>query len=216
VTRDLYAPDEAGLVPADALRASLGCGNPSALVDLHEGETVLDLGSGGGIDVLLSARRVGPTGMAFGLDMTPQMLALARRNAAEAGVTNARFLEGAIEEIPLPGGSVDVVLSNCVINLSPDKDRALREAFRVLKPGGRVAIADLVFPEEPPASVRSSHEAWAGCVAGALTADEYHEKLEAAGFVDVSVEPTRTFDAAAAGATLWSAFVRARKPGGTR
>jgi SAM-dependent methyltransferase len=212
VTQDLYRAEDEAAVPAAALRASLGCGNPVALVELHPGETVLDLGSGGGIDVLLSARRVGPQGTAYGLDMTPEMLELARRNASEAGVSNARFLEGTIEQIPLPNETVDVILSNCVINLSTDKDRVLRESLRVLKPGGRLAVSDLVFPEPPPPSLRTSYEAWAGCVAGALTAGEYREKLEAAGFVDVTLEPTRTFDAAEVGATLWSAFVRAEKP----
>jgi SAM-dependent methyltransferase len=212
VTRDLYDEAQGSSVPPDALRASLGCGNPTALAELHPGEIVLDLGSGGGIDVLLSARRVGPRGKAYGLDVTPQMLELARKNRDAAGIANAEFLEGSIEEIPLPAGSVDVILSNCVINLSPDKDRVLREAHRVLKPGGRFAVSDLVFPEEPPASVRGAFEQWAGCVAGALTAREYRTKLEAAGFTDVTLEPTRTFDAADVGAPLWSAFVRARKP----
>ncbi len=216
VTRDLYDADQEAAVPADAVRASLGCGNPTALVDLRPGEVVLDLGSGGGIDVLLSARRVGPSGKAYGLDVTPEMLMLARKNLDEAGVANVEFLEGSIEEIPLPDDTVDVILSNCVINLSPDKDRVLQEALRVLKPGGRFAVSDMVFPEEPPASVRRSVESWAGCVAGALTADEYRAKLEAAGFEDVVLEPTRTFDAKEVGATIWSAFVRAKKPSAAR
>ncbi len=211
VTRNLYDTEQEGAVPADALRASLGCGNPTALADLHPGEVVLDLGSGGGIDVLLSAKRVGPAGRAYGLDMTAEMLELARKNQREAGVANAEFLEGTIEAIPLPDDSVDVILSNCVINLSTDKARVLREAFRVLKPGGRFAVSDMVFPEEPPQDLRRSYEAWAGCVAGALTVREYEENLRGAGFVDVSLEPTRTFEASEVGATLWSAFVRARK-----
>lgn len=212
ITRDLYDAGEAASLPGDAMRASLGCGNPTALAELHPGEVVLDLGSGGGIDVLLSARRVGPTGKAYGLDMTPEMLALARKNRDAAGASNAEFLEGTIENIPLPDRSVDVILSNCVINLSTDKERVLREAHRVLKPGGRFAVSDLVFPDEPPAATRRSYESWAGCVAGAMTVAEYRAKLEGAGFVDVTLEPTRTFDAKEVGAPLWSAFVRARKP----
>jgi SAM-dependent methyltransferase len=235
VTAGLYAHDEATSVPADALRASLGCGNPTALAALQPGEVVLDLGSGGGLDVLLSARRVGPTGFAYGLDMTDEMLALAERNRQAAGVANARFLKGHIEAIPLPDASVDVVISNCVINLAADKARVLREAFRVLRPGGRFAVADVVVQGVLPPALRADLEAWAGCVAGALAEDEYRRLLAAAGFVDIAVEVTRVYEPTdveaaccsdSAGATprslgaalrdapgrLVSAFVRARKP----
>ena len=189
ITSNLYSEDEKGALPAQAVSASLGCGNPTALIDLAEGQTVLDLGSGGGIDVLLSARRVGPTGKAYGLDMTDEMLALARENQRRAGATNVEFLKGEIEAIPLPDRSVDVVISNCVINLSSDKDRVLREAFRVLKPGGRFAVSDVVVRGDVPAEIRRSMELWVGCVAGALEESEYRARLEAAGFVDVTVEP---------------------------
>jgi arsenite methyltransferase len=212
--------------------ASFGCGNPTALAELRPGEVVLDLGSGGGIDVLLSARRVGPTGKAYGLDMTDEMLELANRNKAKAGATNVEFLRGTIEDIPLPGKTADVIISNCVINLSADKDRVLREAFRVLKPGGRLAVSDIVIRRELPEAVRKSMEMWTGCVAGALLETEYVEKLRAAGFTDIHVEPTRIYtkedasemasssccgdDLGAALATLdgavMSAFVRARRP----
>lgn len=193
ITRDLYGLSEQAEVPADALTASLGCGNPTALAKLSPGDVVLDLGSGGGIDVLLSARRVGPAGKAYGLDMTDDMLDLARENQRKSGVTNAEFLKGTIEEIPLPDASVDVIVSNCVINLAADKDRVLREAFRVLKPGGRFAVSDVVTKGEIPASMKKSVELWIGCVAGALSEDEYAEKLSRAGFTDVTVEPTRIY-----------------------
>jgi arsenite methyltransferase len=193
ITSDLYSDAEASQIPADALLASLGCGNPTALAELHEGETVLDLGSGGGIDVLLSARRVGPTGMAYGLDMTEEMLSLARANQAKAGVTNVKFLLGEIEHIPLPDNSVDVIISNCVINLSGDKKQVLREAFRVLKPGGRFAVSDVVVRGELPAEVRRSMELWIGCVAGALSESEFLTSLEEAGFANPSIEPTRIY-----------------------
>jgi SAM-dependent methyltransferase len=230
ITSDLYDVDEAASVPAEALTASLGCGNPSALAQLNPGEVVLDLGSGGGIDVLLSARRVGPTGKAYGLDMTDDMLALARANQRKAGVENAEFLKGEIEHIPLPDNSVDAIISNCVINLSGDKDRVLAEAFRVLKPGGRFAVSDVVSRREVPLAVRRSVELWIGCVAGALEESEYRQKLAGAGFVDVDVEPTRVYHAGDARSFLESAgldydavadqvdgafisaFVRARKP----
>ena len=231
ITSNLYDDADAGAVPAAALRASLGCGNPTALAALKPGETVLDLGSGGGIDVLLSARRVGPTGRAFGLDMTDDMLALARENQRKAGVTNVEFLKGTIEHIPLPDSSVDVVISNCVINLSEDKDQVIAEAFRVLKPGGRFAVADVVVRgDDVPDDVRRSMELWVGCVAGALEENDYRQKLTRAGFESVDVEPTRVYrttDArqflAAAGIAdetvlarvdgrFMSAFVRARKP----
>src|SRR5213592_4508215 len=185
VSSNLYDPAETAALPEGAVLASLGCGNPTALADLHAGETVLDLGSGGGIDVLLSAKRVGPTGKAYGLDMTDEMLALARANQAKAGVTNVEFLRGEIEAIPLPGDSVDVIISNCVINLSADKDRVLREAFRVLRPGGRFAVSDVVVRGETPDAVRRSIEAWVGCVAGALEENEYRRLLGEAGFVDI-------------------------------
>jgi arsenite methyltransferase len=230
ITANLYSDAETSALPEQAVLASLGCGNPTALADLHAGETVLDLGSGGGIDVLLSARRVGPTGKAFGLDMTDEMLALARENQRRAGISNAEFLKGEIENIPLPEDSVDVVLSNCVINLSADKDRVLREAFRVLRPGGRFAVSDVVVRGPVPVEVRRSVELWIGCVAGALDEEEYLSKLAAAGFADISVEPTRIYRAADARALLdnagidveaiaplvdgkfLSAFIRARKP----
>jgi SAM-dependent methyltransferase len=231
VTSNLYDEAEAGTVPAEALLASLGCGNPTALAALNPGETVLDLGSGGGIDVLLSARRVGPTGKAIGLDMTDDMLALARESQQKAGVTNVEFLKGEIEQIPLPDNSVDVIISNCVINLSADKDRVLAEAFRVLKPGGRFAVSDVVVKgHDLPADVRRSMELWVGCVAGALEEDSYREKLAWAGFEAIDVEPTRVYRVADARQFLanvgiaddevlaridgrfMSASVRARKP----
>ena len=232
ITSNLYAEGETAGLPEGALKASLGCGNPTALAALAAGEVVLDLGSGGGVDVLLSARRVGPTGKAYGLDMTDEMLALARDNAAKAGVTNVEFLKGEIEAIPLDGASVDVVISNCVINLSTDKDRVLAEAFRVLKPGGRFAVSDVVVRGSVPAELRRSVELWIGCVAGALDEDAYRGKLAQAGFEDIDVEPTRIYRAedareflAGAGieaaaiapavdGKFMSAFVRARKPGG--
>ncbi|HSR91010.1 MAG TPA: arsenite methyltransferase [Gemmatimonadales bacterium] len=230
ITRDLYAQGETEGLPATALLASLGCGNPTALAELHEGETVLDLGSGGGIDVLLSARRVGPTGKAYGLDMTDDMLALARENQLKAGLPNVEFLKGQIEAIPLPDASVDVIISNCVINLSGDKDRVLAEAFRVLKPGGRFAVSDVVVRGSVPGEIRRSMELWIGCVAGALEEREYVEKLTAAGFVDAEVEATRIYKAEDARAFLagsgldaeliapqiegrfMGAFIRATKP----
>ena len=219
-----------GEVPALALSASLGCGNPTALADLKPGETVLDLGSGGGIDVLLSARRVGLTGWAFGLDMTDEMLALAEENKRRGGLENVTFLKGEIEHIPLPDHSVDVIISNCVINLSGDKDRVLREAFRVLKPGGRFAVSDVVVHGQVPAAIRKSMELWIGCVAGALADEEYATKLAAAGFESIDIEDTRVYSvddarafltgegldvealAAEIDGTFASAFVRARKP----
>ena len=194
ITGDLYAKDEVAGVPEDALQASLGCGNPTALAELKPGETVLDLGSGGGIDVLLSARRVGPTGFAYGLDMTDEMLALAEQNKAAAGAENVQFLKGHIEEIPLPDASVDVVISNCVINLAADKGRVLRETYRVLKPGGRFAVSDVVAQGALPADLRADMEAWVGCVAGALEEDEYRHLLIEAGFGDIEVEVTRVYD----------------------
>ncbi|MDD4933523.1 MAG: arsenite methyltransferase, partial [Methylacidiphilaceae bacterium] len=195
LSSNLYREGEIDGLPEDALAASLGCGNPVALALLNEGETVLDLGSGGGIDVLLSARRVGPSGKAYGLDMTEEMLLLARENQRKAGVSNVEFLKGDIEKIPLPDQSIDVILSNCVLNLSPDKDRALAEAFRVLKPGGRVALADIVVRGEIPTELRRNRELWAGCVAGALTEAEYRAKLAAAGFEEIDVEPIRVYSA---------------------
>ena len=192
ITSDLYGGETHGL-PQEALLASLGCGNPTLLAELREGETVLDLGSGGGIDVLLSARRVGPTGKAYGLDMTDEMLALANQNKSSAGVTNVEFLKGEIESIPLPDASVDVIISNCVINLSADKPRVLREAYRVLKPGGRFAVSDVVRRGELPEAIRSSVEMWIGCVAGALHVAEYRRLLEEAGFVSIAIEPTRIY-----------------------
>jgi arsenite methyltransferase len=193
ITTDLYSADEKGLIPEKAVLASLGCGNPTALIDLRPGETALDLGSGGGIDVLLSAQRVGPTGKAYGLDMTDEMLALARENQRQAGVTNVEFLKGEIENIPLPDNSVDVIISNCVINLSANKDRVLTEAFRVLKPGGRFAVSDVVVRGEVPEAVRKSMLLWVGCIAGALEESDYAAKLTKAGFADVSIEPTRVY-----------------------
>jgi ubiquinone/menaquinone biosynthesis C-methylase UbiE len=230
VTSNLYACGETAALPAEAVAASLGCGNPTALANLNPGDIVLDLGSGGGIDVLLSARRVGPTGKAYGLDMTDEMLALARDNQRKAGVDNVEFLKGDIEDIPLPAAAVDVVISNCVINLSTDKDRVLRETFRVLKPGGRFAVSDVVVRGEVPLAIRRSVEQWIGCVAGALDEDAYRDKLAKAGFENVEVEPTRIYrmedardfltgagiDVAAAAAVaegkFMSAFIRARKP----
>jgi SAM-dependent methyltransferase len=232
ITSNLYAADQTCGLPAAAVAASLGCGNPTALAELRPGEVVLDLGSGGGIDVLLSARRVGPTGKAYGLDMTDEMLALARENQREAGVANAEFLKGEIEHVPLPDAAVDVIISNCVINLSADKDRVLAEAFRVLRPGGRLAVSDVVVRGPVPAAIRRSVELWIGCVAGALGEEEYRAKLAKAGFVEVDVEPTRIYRAEdarefLAGAGLdagaiapqvdgkfMSAFIRARKPAG--
>ena len=194
ITSNLYEDNETSAIPEEALRASLGCGNPTALAKLQPGETVLDLGSGGGIDVLLSAKRVGPTGKAYGLDMTDEMLALAEQNKVKSGLKNVEFLKGEIENIPLPPDTVDVIVSNCVINLSGDKDRVLREAFRVLKPGGRFAISDVVVRGEVPGEIRRSMELWVGCVAGALSETEYREKLAAAGFESVDIEATRVYD----------------------
>ena len=233
ITSDLYAIDQVADLPPAAVLASLGCGNPTALAELRPGETVLDLGSGGGIDVLLSARRVGPTGFVYGLDMTDEMLALAERNRQAQGVANVRFLKGEIEHIPLPDASVDVVISNCVINLSADKAQVLREAFRVLKPGGRFAVSDVVVQGELPAELRKSMELWAGCIAGALEEHTYRRLLADAGFADIGLEVTRVYEAqdlaasdccdslasassfaelAASGGRLVSAFVRATKP----
>ena len=230
ITSNLYSTQQSGEVPQQAMQASLGCGNPTALARLNPGETVLDLGSGGGIDVLLSARRVGPSGKAYGLDMTDEMLALARANQKQAGVDNVEFLKGEIENIPLPDDSVDVVISNCVINLSSDKDRVLREAFRVLKPGGRFAVSDVVVTGEIPAEVRKNVELWIGCIAGALRDSDYTAKLAGAGFEDIELEATRIYavedarqflagqgidvDAIASqvDGKFISAFVRARKP----
>jgi arsenite methyltransferase len=205
VTSNLYSAAETGELPAEAVAASLGCGNPTALAELRPGETVLDLGSGGGIDVLLSARRVGPTGKAFGLDMTDEMLALARENQRKAGVDNVEFLRGEIERIPLPERSVDVVISNCVINLAADKDQGLREAFRVLRPGGRFAVSDVVVRGAVPAPIRRSVELWIGCVAGALSEDEYRAKLAGAGFEQIEIEPTRVYQLEQAREALASA-----------
>jgi SAM-dependent methyltransferase len=193
ITTNLYTGDETACLPKDAVLASLGCGNPTALADLNEGDIVLDLGSGGGIDVLLSARRVGATGKAYGLDMTDEMLALGRRNQAEAGVTNAEFLKGDIEQIPLPDNTVDVIISNCVINLSGDKRKVIAEAFRVLKPGGRFAVSDVVVRGELPPEVRRSMELWVGCVAGALSETDFLAMLGEAGFAGASIEPTRVY-----------------------
>ncbi|HXE58844.1 MAG TPA: arsenite methyltransferase [Gemmatimonadales bacterium] len=230
ITADLYTGDETACLPREAVVASLGCGNPTALAELRPGEVVLDLGSGGGIDVLLSARRVGPTGKAYGLDMTDEMLALARENQRKAGLENVEFLRGDIENIPLPDASVDVVISNCVINLSADKRRVLREAYRVLKPGGRFAVSDIVVRGELPADVRRSMELWVGCVAGALEEGEFLRHLAEAGFADASIEPTRIYEfedakallagvgrdatilAREIGGRVMGAFVRARKP----
>jgi ubiquinone/menaquinone biosynthesis C-methylase UbiE len=213
----LYSDAETALLPAAAVLASLGCGNPTALIDLRPGEVVLDLGSGGGIDVLLSARRVGPSGFAYGVDMTDEMLALAERNAAEQGAANVSFLKGTIEDLPLPDGSVDVVISNCVINLSADKGRVLREAHRVLRPGGRFAVSDVVVQGDLPEHVRRDTELWAGCVAGALDEGEYRRLLIAAGFTGVEVEVTRDLNRERGFETptgrVVSAFVRATRPG---
>ena len=193
ITKDLYSDAEKGALPERAVAASLGCGNPTALAKLQPGEVVLDLGSGGGIDVILSAKRVGPTGKVYGLDMTDEMLALARENQKKAGVENVEFLKGAIESVPLPDNSIDVIISNCVINLSGDKDRVLAEAFRVLKPSGRFAVSDVVVRGEVPADVRKSMELWVGCIAGALEENEYRERLARAGFESIDVEPTRIY-----------------------
>jgi ubiquinone/menaquinone biosynthesis C-methylase UbiE len=226
MARDLYDIDETRELPAEAVLASLGCGNPTALADLHPGEVVLDLGSGGGIDVLLSARRVGPTGKAYGLDMTDEMLALARENQRKAGVDNAEFLKGEIEAIPLPEASVDVIISNCVINLSLDKDRALAEALRVLRPGGRFAVSDVLFQGDMsviPQSLLSDVEGWSGCIAGALEEQDFLARLQAAGFENAGVQVTNVYDGSAEnnmcgapalpdGVRLVSGFVRAVKP----
>ena len=230
ITSNLYSDAETGGLPEEAVAVSLGCGNPTALIDLQPGQTVLDLGSGGGIDVLLSAKRVGPGGKVYGLDMTDEMLALARENQRKAGATNVEFLKGTIEAIPLPDQSVDVIISNCVINLSVDKDAVLREAFRVLRPGGRFAVSDVVFRGDVPAEIRRSIELWIGCVAGALRDEDYVAKLQAAGFIEASVEPWRVYKvedaralladagvdeeriAAEADGKVASAFIRARKP----
>jgi SAM-dependent methyltransferase len=234
ITSNLYSADEAAALPEQAVAASLGCGNPTALIALESGQTVLDLGSGGGIDVLLSARRVGPTGKVYGLDMTDEMLALARENQSRAGVTNVEFLKGTIDAIPLPDNSVDVIISNCVINLSADKDAVLREAFRVLRPAGRFAVSDVVVRGDVPGDIRRSMELWVGCIAGALKDTEFAEKLEKAGFTDVSVEPWRVYEIDDARAflteagvdvdrlarevdgTFASAFIRATKPAAAR
>ncbi len=230
ITTNLYSEGEKGLIPEGAVLASLGCGNPTALIDLKPGEVVLDLGSGGGIDVLLSARRVGPTGKAYGLDMTDDMLALARENQRKAGVENVEFLRGEIESIPLSDDTVDVVISNCVINLSADKNRVLREAFRVLKPGGRLAVSDVVVRGSVPDAVRQSMLLWVGCIAGALEEQDYRAKLIDAGFAGVAIEPTRVYNiedarqfltkagvdvdaiAPAVEGKFLSAFIRAVKP----
>jgi arsenite methyltransferase len=230
ITTNLYSADQTGIIPEKAVKASLGCGNPTALIDLRPGETVLDLGSGGGIDVLLSAKRVGPAGKAYGLDMTEDMLVLARENQKQAGITNVEFLKGEIENIPLPDNTVDVIISNCVINLSADKDRVLREAFRVLKPGGRFAVSDVVVRGRVPEAIRKSMLLWVGCIAGALEENEYIGKLTGAGFDVVSIEPTRVYNVEDARQFLteagvdvdavapqvsekfFSAFVRANKP----
>jgi SAM-dependent methyltransferase len=230
ITSDLYDAKQKAGVPPEAVLASLGCGNPTALADLKEGETVLDLGSGGGIDVLLSAKRVGPTGKAYGLDMTDEMLELANENKRRAGADNVEFLKGEIEQIPLPDASVDVIVSNCVINLSGDKRRVLKEAFRVLKPGGRFAVSDVVVRGDVPAAIRTNMELWIGCVAGALEEDEFLSLLREVGFKKASIEPTRVYKAEDAVAFLggsgldaiglapqidghfMSAFVRATKP----
>ena len=193
ITSNLYDALQTTELPQEAVKASLGCGNPTALANLNPGETVLDLGSGGGIDVLLSARRVGPTGKAYGLDMTDEMLALARENQRKSGVQNVEFLKGEIEQIPLPDNSVDVIISNCVINLSADKDKVLREAFRVLKPGGRLAVSDVVVRGDVPPQVRRSMELWVGCIAGALKDSDYTAKLTGAGFDAIDIEPTRVY-----------------------
>src|SRR5437588_4043736 len=210
VSSNLYDAAETATLPEGAVLASLGCGNPTALAELHEGEVVLDLGSGGGIDVLLSAKRVGRTGKAYGLDMTDEMLGLARENQRKAGATNVEFLKGEIEHIPLPDNSVDVIISNCVINLSGDKDQVLREAYRVLKPGGRFAVSDVVTRGDVPDQVRNSMLLWVGCVAGALEEQEYVRLLGEAGFEEIGVEPTRIYEVAEG--RIMGAFVRARKP----
>ncbi len=207
ITSNLYDASQARQIPEEAMLASLGCGNPTALAQLHPGETVLDLGSGGGIDVLLSARRVGPTGKAYGLDMTDEMLALANENKRKAGAENVEFLKGEIENIPLPDNTVDVIISNCVINLSADKDRVLREAFRVLKPGGRFAVSDVVTRGEIAPEVRQSVLLWVGCIAGALEENEYRGKLAAAGFEQIEVEPTRIYRVEEARDFLYSAGI---------
>lgn len=194
ITGNLYSQQEAGLIPLDALTASLGCGNPTALAELHEGEIVLDLGSGGGIDVLLSARRVGPTGHAYGVDMTDEMLALAEKNKTQAGAENVTFLKGRIEDIPLPDNSVDVIISNCVINLAVEKSAVLKEAFRVLKPGGRFAVSDVVSRGTLPDDLKQDMEAWIGCIAGALEENEFRTLLAEAGFEDIEIQPTRLYD----------------------
>jgi len=230
ITSNLYDASEVGALPEEAVLASLGCGNPTALATLNPGDVVLDLGSGGGIDVLLSARRVAPNGKAYGLDMTDEMLALARENQRKAGIHNAEFLKGEIEHIPLPDNSVDVIISNCVINLSGDKDQVLRDAFRVLKPGGRFAVSDVVTKGHVPSQVRQSMLLWVGCIAGALEESSYRSKLSAAGFESIEIEPTRIYDVDDARGFLsgqgidvdaiapevdgkfMSAFVRARKP----
>ena len=230
ITSNLYTDAETATLPAEAVLASLGCGNPTALAELHEGEVVLDLGSGGGIDVLLSARRVGPTGKAYGLDMTDEMLALARENQRKAGVENVEFLKGDIEAIPLPDASVDVIISNCVVNLAADKWKVINEAFRVLKPGGRFAVSDVVVRGEIPADVRSSMELWIGCIAGALTEQEFHSLLWESGFEQIDIEPTRIYEfedakafltgagldtevlAREVGGRVMGAFIRATKP----
>ena len=230
ITTNLYDEQQKLGLPPEAILASLGCGNPTALAELNAGETVLDLGSGGGIDVLLSARRVGPAGKAYGLDMTDEMLALARKNQAKSGSENVEFLKGEIENIPLPDNSVDVIISNCVINLSADKDEVLREAFRVLKPGGRFAVSDVVTNGEMPPEIREKVLLWVGCIAGALEESDYRAKLTAAGFTNIDVEPTRIYRAADANTFLrgqgidvdaiapqvdgkfFSAFIRATKP----
>lgn len=231
ITADLYDEQQKAGIPAEAMLASLGCGNPTALAELHSGETVLDLGSGGGIDVLLSAKRVGPTGKVYGLDMTDEMLMLANANKQRAGATNVEFLKGEIEHIPLPDASVDVIISNCVINLSADKKKVLAEAFRVLKPGGRFAVSDVVVRGEVPAEVKASMELWIGCVAGALEEQEFLSLLRASGFENPSIEPTRIYKTEDAAAFLsgtgldmnvakeidgrfMGAFVRATKPSG--
>jgi arsenite methyltransferase len=230
ITSNLYDASQEGEVPEAAIKASLGCGNPTALAELKEGEIVLDLGSGGGIDVLLSARRVGPTGKAYGLDITDEMLELAEENKRKSGLTNVEFLKGEIENIPLPGQSVDVIISNCVVNLSSDKDRVLKEAFRVLKPGGRFAVSDVVVRGHVPAEIKKSLELWAGCVAGALSEEDYLEKLAKVGFNNIDIEATRVYNiddaraflsnsgldvdelARQVGGKFISAFVRATKP----
>jgi arsenite methyltransferase len=230
ITSNLYTDAETATLPAEAVLASLGCGNPTALAELHPGDVVLDLGSGGGIDVLLSAKRVGPTGKAYGLDMTDEMLALARENQRRAGVDNVEFLKGDIEAIPLPDASVDVIISNCVVNLAADKQKVITEAFRVLKPGGRFAVSDVVIRGEVPPEVRSSMELWVGCIAGALTEQEFHQHLWESGFERIDIEPTRIYEfedakaflsesgldtevvAREVGGRVMGAFIRATKP----